>query len=161
MPTNTRRAARERGIRFERSIVKKLRKVGFHAERTDETAGYGVGSDIAVFLYIPFLHSKRWVRLKVAIQCKSTNQPSDLQRGMREAKAGQPNEHFWACIHSNRGEIRYLLSSGKSDIECPDFKDLVAMILLAIPLKEDYVPEDLLRDTAKQLQHVGPPRACR
>lgn len=95
-PSRQHRLYRDRGRRWELTMLKKFEREGFSVERTDERDGLTKGIDL--LLWDTDGHPPRKY-LPVAIQCKHTAELRDVLVGLREAKSGFPAAKIWICCH--------------------------------------------------------------
>lgn len=81
--------SRERGVRFERAIARRLRRMGFDVRRIDESY-IGAGFDLVVYVQ---------GRRLAAIQCKASGRRRDLECGWDQVhRAPYP---ILVCIHAH------------------------------------------------------------
>ena len=99
------RGNRERGISFERRIVRRFKEAGFGARRlwAEQFAQKGVNDIELTLPFRPFTsgHPEISVILPAAIQCKYTKRVGDLAKGLEEACGA--DAELYACIHSVPG----------------------------------------------------------
>jgi hypothetical protein len=130
------KAAREKGVRFERRIARDLRAEGLGCRRILEYDGFTHGQDLQVYEYIrppePGLADIRCI-LPVVLQCKCTKDPSDLRRGLKESFLAGPAK-LYVCIHSCKRKMTILASRTGADQEEITWTQLIAAILKLSPL---------------------------
>lgn len=117
------RAARRRGVDFERRLARDFRAAGFSARRVLEfDRGYGRDLDVGVPVR-PGEHAAVVWFQDVAIQAKNTQTPSDLHKGLLEAITKNRYAKAWVCIHNHKRTRRIRWQwYGKpyEDIEWPE-----------------------------------------
>src|SRR6266850_968017 len=132
------RQQRDKGLRFERKIARRLRDEGFAVRRIDESSGFSVGSDLGVYyVFRPFSadHPEVRFRLPVAVQCKCTVNPADLEDGLDQAVAGQPDSRAWICIHSCARKLSILWYSAGGVPVLLTWSELIAALWTFCPIK--------------------------
>lgn len=102
------KSSRDRGIRFERAVARKLRAAGFQVRRILEYDGFSHGQDLEIyetFRLSPSHPESRYV-LPAILQLKATANPHDLEKGFQEA-ARNPGE-LHACLHRHKRKLTIL-----------------------------------------------------
>lgn len=134
---NPHRAARDKGVRFERTVAKRLRAEGFGCRRVLEYDGFSHGQDLQVFEYVrPPQVGLPEVRLTlpVVLQCKATKDPSDLRRGLKESFRAGPAQ-LYVCLHSHKRKLNILVSRTGEDEEELTWNQLILEIRKLSPLR--------------------------
>lgn len=156
------RAGREKGIRFERRIVRKFKDAGVLARRNLEYDGFNTGADILLWVFLPsFLGRPRWIPLPVAVQCKATKKPSSLQQGLRQCQAEQTGARLHVCVHSltvpgKRPQLRVAAQfPGEGALHLTSWDGLLKLMGRINPTRTDWT--EVLEDGRKQLAEHGEP----